>query len=413
MQSAKEIRKAMEIPNVEEAESCALELLADVEFAYDAALDLNDSGHTDATALTSMSEEQHDGIDRMIVDENAAHSFVDKPPFGSPFHAPTNRNRNNSRVWSAVISSLRNSSIGSLSASSVRSPSISLMDVPNIQSTSCSCNSGSGSSFLNSGHESWFKKSHCSTSLKAPPPVPKPKPFYQRRRSSSSRGGRSKRKIALPSGNDVDVDEADPVREISLEGLHATLPTATTHNKGKIYPKQSPLAKKLNRSRLNTKKLESYPFKKGKPEVEKETASRRAGSSEITTPGRKKRKRTRRKEPAQKKYVDITDLDVLLGRGGLSNHHPGNQAYRKHILEHQKQYKLLKNSAKTQMSIDVVAWVKARGGRFLKRDEEIEGRPFYIATEATARQKVSQALREDHSPEGRKLKKSRAKATKM
>ena len=83
-----------------------------------------------------------------------------------------------------------------------------------------------------------------------------------------------------------------------------------------------------------------------------------------------KKKRTRRKEPLQKQYVSITDMDVLLGRGGASNHHPGNLQYRKHILMHQQEYKLLENSAKTQMSIDVVEWVKWRGGRFLKRDDD-------------------------------------------
>ena len=63
------------------------------------------------------------------------------------------------------------------------------------------------------------------------------------------------------------------------------------------------------------------------------------------------------------------------------------------------------------MSKDVIAWVNDRGGRFLSQDEETEGKPFYIATYETARQKVSQALREDHTPEGRLMKKSRTKST--
>ena len=121
-------------------------------------------------------------------------------------------------------------------------------------------------------------------------------------------------------------------------------------------------------------------------------------------------KRCRRIEPLEKEYVEITDNDVLLGRGGLSNRHPGNIVYRQHILEHQREYKLLKTDAKTEMSMEVVAWVKKRGGRFLKRDENAPGQPYYIATDVTARQKVSQALREDHTPEGRQQKKSRTKA---
>mmetsp|Transcript_17532 Transcript_17532/g.43092 ORF Transcript_17532/g.43092 Transcript_17532/m.43092 type:complete len:121 (-) Transcript_17532:258-620(-) len=98
-------------------------------------------------------------------------------------------------------------------------------------------------------------------------------------------------------------------------------------------------------------------------------------------------------------------MDVLLGRGGGSNHHKGNIAYRKRILSLQPSYKNLDRDAKTGMSEEVVAWVQARKGRFLKR--ESKSSPWYIVTDATARQKVSQALREDHTPEGRALKKSR------
>lgn len=124
-----------------------------------------------------------------------------------------------------------------------------------------------------------------------------------------------------------------------------------------------------------------------------------------------KEKRCRRKEPLQKVYVDITDKDVLLGRGGRSHYHPGNVEYRRYILQHQRAYKNLENShMKTQMSFVAVAWVKNNGGRFLKRDDKAPGQPFYIATDETARQKVSQALREDHTPEGREQKKFRTKA---
>jgi len=52
-----------------------------------------------------------------------------------------------------------------------------------------------------------------------------------------------------------------------------------------------------------------------------------------------------------------------------------------------------------------VEWVQKRGGRFLKR--ETRGGPWFIVTDITARQKVSQALREDHTVEGRTLKKSK------
>jgi len=117
------------------------------------------------------------------------------------------------------------------------------------------------------------------------------------------------------------------------------------------------------------------------------------------------KKRIRRKEPVVRKYVVATEMDILLGRGGGSNHHNGNIAYRKQILFLQPSYKTLGRDEKTSTSKDVLKWVQTRGGRFLKR--ECKGSPWYIVTDATARQKVSQALREDHTCEGRALKKSR------
>jgi hypothetical protein len=125
---------------------------------------------------------------------------------------------------------------------------------------------------------------------------------------------------------------------------------------------------------------------------------------------KKKKRPTRRVEPKVKEYVVKTDCDVLLGRGGCSNHHSGNEDYRKHIVILQKTYKTLNREEKTQFSKDVLQWVHDRGGRFLKRDEK--GSPWYLVTEVTARQKVSQALREDHTPEGRALKKSKSSSSK-
>lgn len=122
------------------------------------------------------------------------------------------------------------------------------------------------------------------------------------------------------------------------------------------------------------------------------------------------RKRCRRKEPVQKEYVTLSDRDVLLGRGGYSHHHPGNIWYRKLVLQHQKIYKKLDNNEKTAMSMKVVAQVQESGGRFLKRDETAWGQKYYIVPHATARLKVSQALREDHTPDGRRQKKERTSA---
>jgi hypothetical protein len=101
------------------------------------------------------------------------------------------------------------------------------------------------------------------------------------------------------------------------------------------------------------------------------------------------KRRVRRKEPMVRAYVFKKDFDVLLGRGGASNCHKGNTAYRKYVLDMQPKYKLLDRDDKTALSESVVEWVHNRGGRFLKRERK--GLPWYVVTNETARQKVSQA----------------------
>mmetsp|Transcript_28086 Transcript_28086/g.46502 ORF Transcript_28086/g.46502 Transcript_28086/m.46502 type:complete len:144 (-) Transcript_28086:219-650(-) len=78
---------------------------------------------------------------------------------------------------------------------------------------------------------------------------------------------------------------------------------------------------------------------------------------------------------------------------------------RRRILDLQPVYKQLTREEKTPFSESVVSWVKDRGGRFLKEDKEQEF--FYQVTDKAAREKVSQALREDHTLAGRLAKKAK------
>lgn len=409
-----------------------MELLVDMEFDYVEALDLNSSGHTDATTMTYLSEDRDEDeyIGRMLEEENFPDHFIDTacldPPFLSSNTMPTSTTagRNSSRAWS-TFSNIRNSSLGSLFGNSIGSPPLSSTEAPpSLRSISCSSasyNTDSGA-FYREGplNQQYYeiKKSAVGT----PPPVPIPKPFRLRRKSSSSsRGKRGKRKG--PSQHPPSKEASSPglVGELlAFENMRVSPPVSPTPKKGKIScsPRQSPLSR-MKQGILSMKKLAGgggpktkQPEPKPVKTKKNDTVFTNPAAADFPNNNNPKKKRTRRKEPLQKQYVSITDMDVLLGRGGASNHHPGNLQYRKHILMHQQEYKLLENSAKTQMSIDVVEWVKSRGGRFLKRDDDVEGKSFYVATDGTARQKVSQALREDHTPEGRKLKKSRTKSFK-
>lgn len=93
-------------------------------------------------------------------------------------------------------------------------------------------------------------------------------------------------------------------------------------------------------------------------------------------------------------YIDdIREWDVLCGRGGRSNHHPGNKRYRHVVSEMKMMYRRTEaKTVKTDLSRAIVEHVCAYGGRFIKKDEDA-GR-YYVLTKAEARKKTSQALRE-------------------
>jgi hypothetical protein len=118
----------------------------------------------------------------------------------------------------------------------------------------------------------------------------------------------------------------------------------------------------------------------------------------------RKKKARRNKDPDVKFYKEPSDTDVLLGRGGRSNHHVGNKAYRDEVGNLREWYRSSEKNAKTDLSQLLVDWVqKERKGQFMKM-EESTGK-WYIVTNIVARRKASQALREHMTPEERELKK--------
>jgi hypothetical protein len=121
---------------------------------------------------------------------------------------------------------------------------------------------------------------------------------------------------------------------------------------------------------------------------------------------KKKRKRAPRKKvvPATKQYVQPTNLDVLMGRGGRSNHHPGNQRYREEVENLREWYRALDDKdEKTDLSQCLILYVNKYGGRFLEHDDQ----GWYVIDDVVARRKASQALREDNDPDKRAAKRRR------
>lgn len=89
-----------------------------------------------------------------------------------------------------------------------------------------------------------------------------------------------------------------------------------------------------------------------------------------------------------------TKMDVLLGRGGLTNNHQGNTNFRLMVEAEKHLYRSLgdKKKLKNGFSKMIMARVFSSGGRFLKKDVAsgnwVEAEPIAI------RRKCSQALRE-------------------
>ena len=104
--------------------------------------------------------------------------------------------------------------------------------------------------------------------------------------------------------------------------------------------------------------------------------------------------------PSTEGISTFHDADVLSGRGGGTNVHPGNRTFRDLINTHRREYLKAKKNDKPAISRAIVKLVRDTGGRFLKKDNK-SGLWFEIG-DTLAREKTSQALRQ-RAPEMRRL----------
>jgi len=92
--------------------------------------------------------------------------------------------------------------------------------------------------------------------------------------------------------------------------------------------------------------------------------------------------------------------DVLSGRGGGTNVHPGNRNFRDLINLHRRAYLKARKNDKPAISRAIVRAIREKGGRFLKKKDR--SNLWYEIGDDAAREKTSQALRQ-RAPEMRKL----------
>jgi len=93
----------------------------------------------------------------------------------------------------------------------------------------------------------------------------------------------------------------------------------------------------------------------------------------------------------------ISINDVLCGRGGLTNHHPGNIFFRKLVRHNQESYLLATKRDKAGVAKGIVDKIRSLNppGRFLKKARDISANGVWVEIgDRKAREKTSQALRE-------------------
>lgn len=97
----------------------------------------------------------------------------------------------------------------------------------------------------------------------------------------------------------------------------------------------------------------------------------------------------------QTSSFEISQNDVLCGRGGLTNHHPGNVFFRRLVRMKQESYLLASKREKAGVAKEIVESIRnlSPKGRFLKKDPQNPGHWIEIG-DRKAREKTSQALRE-------------------
>ena len=116
-----------------------------------------------------------------------------------------------------------------------------------------------------------------------------------------------------------------------------------------------------------------------------------------------KAKRPRRAIPAHKTYIletEPTEVDVISGRGGRANNHPGNRSCWLTMLELRPSYrscdpKDLKK--KNEIARKVVDSVRDVGGRYVQLEKETG--KWFILPDKVAMEKAKQSLRDSHVPE--------------
>lgn len=99
-----------------------------------------------------------------------------------------------------------------------------------------------------------------------------------------------------------------------------------------------------------------------------------------------------RKDDKVEQVDEPNEVDVLMGRGGMSNHHAGNEWYRRLIRSNRPLYRACPKHTKLLVAKAIVQAVEQQGGRFLDRCKTTGN--WHTVPYKRAVDKTSQGLRE-------------------
>ncbi len=110
-------------------------------------------------------------------------------------------------------------------------------------------------------------------------------------------------------------------------------------------------------------------------------------------------------------FVHLREHDVVCGRGAPTLVHPGNQAYRTLIQQHEKSYLCAKRADKPIIATEVIETLNNRKVKFVRRERNSSGSGWVALDEKKVYEKVCQSLREGAPELRRKILASDARST--
>jgi hypothetical protein len=125
-------------------------------------------------------------------------------------------------------------------------------------------------------------------------------------------------------------------------------------------------------------------------------------ATKAKSPIHKRRPRRELPEDLTDLYIDgegPSPLDVVGGRGGVSNNHEGNKRYWRRILSERPGYKQLgkhDNAKKTDIAQGIYDYIVTTGGRFLQLDSKTQ--KWFNLPQKIGLDKIKQALRDKYVP---------------